>query len=452
MSAARWLGIATAFLCLTAEGRADYKVGVTRTEITPKEPIWLSGYGNRNKPSEGVDHPLYAKALAIQMDKEPPLLLITADIIGFPNELSEAIAKRIQTELKVPRENVLFVGSHTHTGPMIAGNLMGMFDLKDKDIDTIRTYTKKLEEKCFVLARDAIAEMTPAKLSFARGKATFAMNRRVIRPEGGVNFGVNTKGPVDHEVPVLRIDSMEGKVRAIVFGYACHCTTLTGQHYRIDPDWAGYAQDFLERAHPGAIALFVTGCGGDANPEPRGKLDFARQHGLELAGAVTQALKGQRVEIKGPLKSAFERAELPLSKPPTREEFQKRLEDKNPAVQRHARRQLEILDKGGKLPTSYPCPVQVWQLGKELTLVALGGEVVVDYALRLKNEIKDGNVWVAGYANDVFAYVPSVRILNEGGYEADSNLLYYGLPVRFSNDVEEVLIKKVLELVQRVRR
>src|SRR5262249_16686120 len=150
---------------------------------------------------------------------------------------------------------------------------------------------------------------------------------------------------------------------------------------------AGYAQDYLERAHPGATALFVTGCGGDANPEPRGKLDFARQHGLELAGAVSRVLTGPRVAVQGPFRAGVERVDLPLAKPPTRAEYEKRLKDKNVFVQRHARRFLEMMDRGEQLPASYPCPVQAWQLGKDLTLVALGGEVVVDYALRLKREL-----------------------------------------------------------------
>jgi hypothetical protein len=147
----------------------------------------------------------------------------------------------------------------------------------------------------------------------------------------------------------------------------------------------------------------------------------------------------------------FDEVALPFAAPPSREEFLKRKEDKNAFVRRHAARQLALLEKHGKLPESYPCPVQVWQLGKELTLVALGGEVVVDYALRLKRELRDGQLWVVAYANDTFAYVPSVRILLEGGYEADFNLIYYGQPTRFSNAVEDVLVKKVHELVKKVR-
>jgi hypothetical protein len=436
---------------LTPEVRADeLLVGVGRADITPASPIWLVGYANRMKPSEGVDQPLFAKALTIQQGDAAPLVLITADLIGFPRSVAEDIAQRVEKEFQVPRAHVLLVASHTHTGPFIAGNLIGMFDLPAKEVEAVESYTRKLPEKVLAAVAEAFKTRGPARLALGRGRATFAVNRRVFRA-GGVAFGVNPEGPVDHEVLALRVDNPQGAIRAIVFGYACHCTTLGGDHYRIGGDWAGYAQEYLERAHPGATALFVTGCGADANPEPRGKLDFARQHGLEMAGAVSQALRGARTPIAGPLRPAFDHADLPLAQLPSRDDYQKRSQDKDPFVRRHARRFLDLLDRGEKLPASYPCPVQVWQFGKDLTLVGLGGEVVVDYALRLKRELKDANLWVAGYANDVFAYVPSVRILLEGGYEADYNLIYYGLPTRFSNRVEYVLVQKVQQLVQKSR-
>lgn len=428
----------------------EIQVGVARADITPDGPIWLAGYGARKKPSEGVEQPLAIKALVIRHGKDAPFLLITADIIGFSRLIAEAVADQLGREAKVPRENILLVASHTHTGPVIGDNLIGMFALKDKELEAIRAYARKLQKQAVAVGLEALRKMEPARLSFGRGRATFAANRRVFRPTG-VNFGVNPNGVTDLEVPVLRVDNGDGTVRAIVFGYACHCTTLGGDYYRITGDWAGYAQDYLERAHPGATALFVTGCGGDANPEPRGKIDFARQHGLEMAGAVSRVLRSERIPVTGAIKASFDRVELPLATLPTRQDFEKKLEDRNVFVQRHARHHLAIFDKGEKLASSHPCPVQVWQFGKDLTLIALGGEVVVDYALRLKRELRGSNVWVAGYSNDVFAYIPSVRILIEGGYEADYNLIYYGLPTRFRNDVEEVLMKKVHEQVLKVQ-
>jgi hypothetical protein len=425
-------------------------VGVGRADITPMDPIWLVGYASRKKPSEGVDQPLLAKSLTIQHGQAPPVVLITADLIGFPRSLAEAIAARIEKKHQIPRANILLVASHTHTGPLLAGNLTGMIDLTSKDREIVESYTRQLPDKILGAVDEAMKSRRPARLVFGKGRATFAVNRRVFR-SGGVNFGVNPDGPVDHEVLALRAESADGDVRAVVFGYACHCTTLGGDYYRIGGDWAGFAQEYLERTYPGATALFVTGCGGDANPEPRGKLAYARQHGLEMAGAVSQALRGARLIGSGPVRTAFDRVELPLSPLPSREEFSKRSEAKDVFVQRHARRFLQMLDRGEKLPESYPCPVQVWQFGTDLTLAAMGGEVVVDYALRLQREFKGTNLWVAGYANDVFAYVPSVRILLEGGYEADYNLIYYGLPTRFSNRVEDVLVQKVQQLIQKTR-
>jgi hypothetical protein len=101
----------------------------------------------------------------------------------------------------------------------------------------------------------------------------------------------------------------------------------------------------------------------------------------------------------------------------------------------------------GPLPTKQPQPVQVWKLGG-VTLVALGGEVVVDYALRLAREYKDETMWVAGYSNDVFGYVPSLRVLREGGYEGADAMIYYGRPGPFTEDVEELIVGKVRELMR----
>ena len=401
-----------------------------------------------------LDQPLYVKALALQADQAsegPPFVLITADIIGFPRSLTEKIADGLKERFQIPRENVLAIGSHTHTGPVLRDRLEGMYGLEGKNLETVNAYTDQLPGRALEAVDAALKSMKPAQLSLGRGNATFAMNRRVFR-RGGVTFGANPDGPANHEVSVLRLDNLDGSLRAVVFGYCCHCTTLRGDYYRINGDWAGYAQDFLERAHPGAMAFFATGCGADADPQPNGTLDLARDHGLEMAGAVSQALTGPRVPITGSLRAVFERVDVPFDKLPTREEFQEKLKNPDPYVRRHAQRQLDTLDREGKLPTSYPFPIQVWQFGKDLTLVALGGEVVVDYALRLKRELGgSGNLWVAGYANDVFAYIPSVRILLEGGYEADYAMVYYGLPTRFSKSLEDILIKKVHELVNRVR-
>ena len=94
--------------------------------------------------------------------------------------------------------------------------------------------------------------------------------------------------------------------------------------------------------------------------------------------------------------------------------------------------------------------MQVWRLGGGVLWIALGGEVVIDYNLRLKKELAgDAAIWIAGYANDVMAYIPSARVLKEGGYEADSSMVYYGFSTRWAPAVEELIVAKVKELAKK---
>lgn len=253
-------------------------------------------------------------------------------------------------------------------------------------------------------------------------------------------------GPVDQSVPVLEVQAADGKLLAVMFGYACHNTTLSFQQFC--GDYAGYAQEYLEEAHPGTVALFVMGCGGDQNPYPRGKLELAQQHGRALANAVEAALTvTQKQAVKGPVKVAMGNVALPFALPPPKTELEKMAASKNRWEAAHASLQLKKLEVEGKLAESYDYPVQVVKLGSDFTLVALAGEVVVDYALRLKRELTtESTIWVAGYSNDVMGYIPSRRVLEEGGYEAGGAMLYTAHPGPWRPEVEELIIGKVHEL------
>jgi hypothetical protein len=244
------------------------------------------------------------------------------------------------------------------------------------------------------------------------------------------------------------VEEAAGKVIAVVFGYACHNTTIGAEHLHFNGDYAGYAQAALEEAHKGALALFVTGCGADANPRPRGTPDLAGEHGRELAAAVDKALVDMP-PVRGPLSTAFAVVPLQFAALPSEQELVKRLSDPNEYVRRHARLLLRNIGRNGTLQTSYPDPVQVWRFGSDLTLIAMGGEVVVDYALRLKQQYGAERLWVAGYSNDVFGYVPSLRVLKEGGYEGGGAMMYYGQTGPFHESVEEAIVSKIGELMKK---
>jgi hypothetical protein len=428
---------------------AELKAGTGRADITPTEPLRLAGYESRTGSFTNVAERIFVKALALQETNGATTLLLTADTIGTPRSFNDQLAQRIERELKIPRERFLFACSHSHSTPVVKGGLDDMYGLTGSAAQAVERYTAAFLQQSFAAAQAALTNLEPIQLSFGRGEAHFAANRRQFGRKG-VGFGVNPTGLVDNDVPVLRAARADGSVKALVFGYACHCTT-PGASDDVGGDWAGYAQECLERAYPGATALFITGCGADANPSPRNSSRYVPQHGLALAGAVARVLNEPMLPLAGPIGAAFDRVALPLTTPPGKEGFEARLTNSSPAVVRYAQRFLGLLARGEPLPSSYPCPVQVLRFGNELTLVALGGEVVVDYSYRLRRELPTDRLWTAAYCNDVFAYVPSMRILAEGGYEAELNLVYYGLPARFALEVEDTLVRKVLDLVKQTQ-
>jgi hypothetical protein len=215
-------------------------------------------------------------------------------------------------------------------------------------------------------------------------------------------------------------------------------------------DYSGFAQIAIEEAHPGATALFLALCGADQNPEPRGTLELAQEHGQALAAEVNRVLAGKMSRVRGAVRAAFQIVDLEFAHH-TREMFEAKLQDSNPWRARHARAMLRTYDTGRPI-RRYPYPVQAVAFGKDLALVALGGEVVVDYALRLKKELGSKGLIVAGYSNDVMSYIPSVRVLEEGGYEAAESMIYYGLPGPYRDDVEERVLGAVRKVLKRVGR
>ncbi|MGH9838390.1 MAG: neutral/alkaline non-lysosomal ceramidase N-terminal domain-containing protein [Blastocatellia bacterium] len=426
-----------------------YKAGFVRAVITPEKPVWMAGYAARTHPSEGKIHDLFAKALALEDARRNRVVLVTTDLLGLPRSMTSALAEHANKSYGLKRAQILFNSSHTHTGPVLSGSLAGAYDLNEEQTAAVAEYTKQLENKLLKLIGEAVRDLKPAKLSYGAGSAGFAMNRRQMT-ERGMIIGVNREGVRDLDVPVLRVESPDGQLRGVVFGYACHNTTLTGEFYQFSGDYAGFAQEAIEAAHTGATAMFVTGCGADINPHPRSQLELARQHGDELAKSVEQVLKGSMKPVSGTIQSALGVVMIPLAAPPTKDEFQSRLNDPNLHRRRHAQRMLDRYARNGKLLSEYPYTIQIFQIG-DLKLIGLAGEVVTDYALRLKREL-GGEVWVAGYSNDLCSYIPSARMFKEGGYEVIDSQIYYDMPGPYDPALEEKIIGKAHELVRRVRR
>jgi neutral ceramidase len=434
--------VATGLLCAVSSFAA-WQAGAARVDITPSQPIWMGGYAARTHVSEGVRQHIFVKALALKDDTGAITVLVTSDLLGFPGEVSAPIFSRVQQQFGLPRERVVLNSSHTHSAPVVGHMLSPAYPYGEAEIKVVKAYTTKLQDQVVEVIGDAIKNLAPAELSFEQGFAGVAVNRRRVAHR-------EYPGPVEQDVPVLVVRAPDHSVRAIVFGYACHNTVL--DDYQINGDWAGYAQAALEQKYPGASAMFVQDCGADANPMPRRSVELAERYGEIVATAVDQVIAGKMHAIDGPLAAAFVSVDLPFQKAPSREEFEARTHAKNALEQRHARLMLQTLDRDGKLPDHHAYPIQVWKFGKDMTFIALGGEVVVDYSLLFKHKYGFDKLWVAGYSNDVFAYIPSVRVLEEGGYEGGGAMIAYGQPAPFTAAVEEIIAKGVDSLMTQVQQ
>lgn len=428
-----------------------WKAGIAKAIITPETSVWLAGYGSKRAP-DGKLHDLWMKALALEDHQGRRAVLITSDFQGVPKIMSDRVFAQLQEQFQLSRAQVMLTFSHNHCGPRLGDDLIDYYPVESEQETLVAEYTDVMVAKCVAMVGTALQNLAPAKLQQGVGRCTFAVNRRNNKETEVADLIAQGKplvGPVDHAVPVLTVTRPDGGLAAILFGYACHPTTLSFLTWC--GDYPGFAQLELEAAHPGATAMFVNTCGGDQNPLPRRTVELCEKYGHLLAVGVEETLARPLSPVTPGLKVAFEMVDLPYLKVVTREDLHGLLKDTNAIRARWAARLLKKLDAGETFEAAYPYPVHAWQLGQEMLVIGMGAETVVDYALRFKSEYGPGT-WVCGYADDMISYIPSRRVWDEGGYEGGSNLYEYGRPAfRWAGDIEDRIAASVQRLVQQVR-
>ncbi len=417
-------------------------IGAARVDITPDYPVRLSGYGSRTAWNDGVEQKLWARALVIG-DKEP-VVMVTVDSIAVPGSIAELAAKQLKDKFGISRARVVLAGTHSHNAPHPARDYLPTIfatSLSEEEWRAVDRYGQQMLQGIVQAVSMAIQKQKPCSLSWAQGSAGFAVNRRKVKNVASTQ--------VDHALPLLAARDEKGEVVAMLVNYACHCTTLGAVNY-VCGDWAGYASDGMEQDHEGAVGLVMIGCGADANPRDRGngKLAVTKSHGTEIAREVQRLLGKKMIPLKALPEVKFQFVDLPLEAAPSRAEIEQTAATDKRSQRRHlAQRLLKKMDSGEALATTVSLPVQTWRFGNALAMVFLGGEVVVDYALKLKQIYGPDRLWVSAYCNDTPCYIPSVRILNEGGYEADFSMIYYAKPARFQPQVEPTLLKSITAML-----
>jgi len=445
----------------------EFRAGAAKAKITPEELGWIGGYGHRNRPAEGVAADLWARALAIRDRRGHRIVLVNADIHIFTRTLHREIAGAVRKRHGIAERDLMLVATHTHSGPALPEGFDPIISwgLDAVEMGKLDRAAVRIRDQVLDAIARALSNLEPARLSFGRGEARFGVNRRVRTPDGDYTFGANPQGVADPDVPVLLVDSAAGEPRAVVFTYACHNTTIRNGRegfYKYHPDYAGVAAEHIESRFPGSIALYLTGAAGEIDPQPQGGVEQAEIHGRTLSAVVLATVEAaRRQQVRGPLRTEDRVVRLPLAPIPAREKYVELSRSRSVYRQRHARAILAQMD-AGSVPTEVPLGVQVWRFGRDLTLVALAGEVGVDYALELKKEFGGGRIWPVAYANEVPCYIPSERVLQEGGYEAGwdrdqgpgvpgatSNIVFYGWAAPLAAGVEERILGTLRSMLRK---
>ncbi len=419
------------------------QVGMARTDITPKTSIRLAGYSARaGMEADKIMHRLEAKALAFGNDEEKPSILITVDLVGIPGNITSYLVNTLSKEMDINEARIAICASHTHGGPEV-GNLLNILQAgKDGFGESllpldhllhIAQYTEDLKEKLLEVSRAALKNRQPASLAWGRGTVAFAKNRRT---EGG---------PVDHDLPILVVKGTKGELKAILVSYACHATTI-GSLNEVYGDWISEAKINIEKKHPTTMAMVAIGCGGDSNPLPRGKIELMQAYGKQLSDEVERLLLTTLQPIADLPSARMKRVQLPFAHVPSVAELMQE-SGENSAKGYYSRIALDRVLRGQSIPTGVSYPVQVWTFGKQMAMVNLPGEVVVDYSLRLKRELGAERLWVNAYTNDVPSYIASSRVIAEGGYEADESMYWYNKPSPYKPEIEDVIIQAVHDLL-----
>lgn len=243
----------------------SYKAGSASVCITPDEPLWLAGYAVRTAPACGKISDLYASALALEDDTGQRFVIASADTIAINTEVADRVAEAMQAQHGLSRSHLLITATHTHYAPEFRLDKQVFFHIPAEYAAKIPTAAEKLIAALTQAINQSLSRLEPVRLFARKATAGFAHNRR----RRGVKAGTpSTEDTLDQDVPVLDCVDASGIRKAVVFGYACHCTTIPPEDLRYCGDWAGFAKEQLQQTNSGATALFIPGPGADQDPEP----------------------------------------------------------------------------------------------------------------------------------------------------------------------------------------
>lgn len=435
-----------------------FEAGVASVCITPPVGVDLTGFGGRPSGCTGIHDDLYAKALVLT-DGSQKVALVTSDLLSLDFDIVADLRERVAQKLDIPAGHILLSSSHTHSGPTTI-TLRGMGDRDEAYIAVLKRHIVGA-----IVMADAARQ--PVRVGYGKGHVQVGINRREWTEKQGTILGRNPAGPVLPEVDVLRFDSADGSPFAVFFSHAAHPVVLGRNNLLISADYPGYTMRFVERNEPVA-ALFAEGCCGNINADRvGGTFEVARRLGTMLGAEVVRTLEAITTTGDVHLSVATEVVHLPLIDPPPMEEAKRTFDEHQAKVKKlvqegtdehslmvpkaymaWASDMLDLARRGVKGQTQ-PFEIQAIALG-DVAIVALPGEVFVQYALNIRERSPFPHTLVLGYSNGCIGYVPTAADYPYGGYEVDTAYQLYGTQM-IGPESEEIILEGAMRVLNRVK-
>lgn len=410
---------------------ARLHAGGATTDVTPDEPIPLSGYGAREGPFEGVHDPVRARALVLD-DGASTVAVVSVDLLNVSRAL-EARVQRGLADANAPVDELLLAATHSHGAPYFpcpALDASEQFDAGGHDVSAFESRVRDGVVDAVATARE---RLEPATLRVGRAENdAVPVNRRAA---GGVTGDVRVPhGETDPELIALVVETESGD-ETVMFNFSCHPTCTNAGESLVTADWPGVACDRIAEKR-GARALFLNGTPGDVNPRDGGPgrsgeavYEYMDEVGTAVGDtALSAAADADDADPVTDAQLLADREELllPLRSTPPRERLDARIADLERELEADDgdrrdladalayARQLRVVDDWDA--TRVPVRLQYLELGG-VGLLGVPGEVVVDYGLALKERASVDTLCPVGYTGDWVGYFPRLSDLDNGGYE-----------------------------------
>jgi len=427
------------------------QAGVGRVIITPPVGIYLIGM-ERSENSHGLHDDLYSTAVAVS-DGKTELVILSADILFFVPELIEKVRTAASEQTGIPGRNIMFCATHCHSGPA---------PVADHDRPELeQAYTANLPYLLTGAVRMAHDNLVPAKIGFGNGRVRIGMNRRHTRADGVTVIAANPDRPIDDQVGVIRVDTLDGHSLAVLVNYACHSVVLGNGSNVISRDWPGVMYDLVEKV-TGGKCLFLQGAAADINPwpgEPTDRMDLVERLGTEIGAEVVKVWAGietqpeaslavQDRSVRVPLEpvskyagKAAKLVEWATANEITLEQFQAWLYSMGSRPQKT----VGEGDHQGVM-----AEMQVFRLG-EIAVVAFPAELFVKIGFAIKSLSPIKNTLVAAYSDGCVGYIPLPEDYPLGGYEVSEAFYGYGLPSPIAPEAAKLVEETALEILNALK-